>query len=259
MSRRAHLLITAVVLFGVWMASPSAEAGVAPESPTLAPSPHDIRKNRYISIDPRGANGTNPNTHHIRVTLDSTEVLGVDAGQVGSVWWANPHDIDNNDPPVHDCISLVGPDRPFTPPNWAGCPVLHLTGCAIIPTTTYKIVAVVDGQQSLLPLTAKTQLRPADNKWWGDAVGFFNGAFWTGPQGVTNFDDVRACLLTFQSPTGINATHTSVTDIHPNRPDLGGLSAHPNKIVSSDDIFQFIQGFRGHEYPGGDLAGCTNP
>ena len=76
---------------------------------------------------------------------------------------------------------------------------------------------------------------------------------------MTNFDDVRACLLTFQNPNGINATHVSVTDLHPNRPDLGGISVHPNLQVNIDDVFQFIGAFQGREYPGGDLAGFTDP
>ena len=84
-------------------------------------------------------------------------------------------------------------------------------------------------------------------------------ASWTAPQGVCNFDDVTASLKTFQAPTGINATHVSWTDIHPNRPDLGGLNVHPNRKVNIDDVFSFIQAFQGSEYPGGDLAGCTDP
>ena len=225
--------------------------------PILAPPPHNILKNRYISIDPRGANGTNPNAHHIKVTLDSTEVLGVDAGQIGSVWWATGPDA--------NCISILGPTQPASEPNWVACPILHLTGCSIIPTATYSIATVSGAGVESAPLVAVTQLKPADEKWWGDAVGFFTGPdgkppnAWTGPQGVTNFDDVNACLRTFINPAGINATHTSVTDIHPNRPDLGGTSVHPNKLVSIDDVFQFIQAFQGHQYPGGDLAGCTDP
>ena len=149
--------------------------------------------------------------------------------------------------------------RPAFPPNWSACPVVHLTGCPIIPTSTYDIVAVDGNDVFDPPLVAETQLRPEANKWWGDAVGAFNGAFWEDPQGVTNFDDVTASLRTLQTPAGIKATHTSVTDIHPNRPDLGGRSVHPNNLVSIDDVFSFIKVFQGEEYPGGELAGCTNP
>ena len=221
------------------------------EPPTLAPPPHDILKNRYISIDPRGASGDNPNAHHIRVTLDSTQVNGVDAGQVGTVWWANDPDA--------KCISILGPTQPASEPNWAGCPIVHLTGCSVIPTTTYSIATVSAAGDVSDTLVAETQLRPDADKWWGDSVGVFNGAFWSGPQGVCNFDDVNAALFTFKDSGAINATHVSVTDIHPNRPDLGGNSVHPNRLVSIDDVFQFIQAFQGAEYPGGNLAGCTDP
>ena len=102
-------------------------------------------------------------------------------------------------------------------------------------------------------------MRPTDNKWWGDGVGLFTGTEWTGPQGVTNFDDVNAALRTFIDPNAVNATHTSWTDIHPNRPDLGGNSVHPNKLVSIDDVFQFIQAFQGAEYPGPQIDLCTDP
>jgi len=230
-----------------------------PAPPILAPPPHDILKNRYISIDPRGEAGINNGLppYFIRVELVSTLVSGVDPVQIGSRWWANVPDA--------NCISIVGPTQPATPRNWDVCPTLHLMGCAIIPTSSYEIAAVIDGLQSAPPLAAETQLRPADDKWWADAVGHFTGSegtppnVWTGPQGVTNFEDVTACLKTFLDPNAINATHVSVMDIHPNRPDLGGLSVHPNKLVGGDDIFQFIQGFKGREYPGGDLAGCTDP
>ncbi|MCZ6654904.1 MAG: hypothetical protein O7D91_17990, partial [Planctomycetota bacterium] len=83
--------------------------------------------------------------------------------------------------------------------------------------------------------------------------------YWSGPQGVCNFDDVNASLKTFQNPNAMTATHVSWTDIHPNRPDLGGISVHPNKLVNTDDIFQFIQAFQGFQYPGFDLVSCTDP
>ena len=225
-------------------------------APIPAPPPHDIRKIRYISIDPRGEDGTNAGREFdIRVTITSTLVNGVTA--VGAQWWANLPDA--------NCISIVGPTRPPTAPNWDACPTLHLTGCPIIPTSSYDIVVVDGGIESDPLVGAATQLPPADNKWWGDAVGIFTGDagtppnIWTPPQGVTNFDDVNASLKTFIDPGAVNATHTSVTDIHPNRPDLGGNSVHPNRLVSIDDVFQFIQAFQGAEYPGAAIHLCPDP
>ena len=173
---------------------------------------------------------------------------------VGSSWWANAPDA--------ECIAVVGPTRPATPPNWDACPTLHLTGCPIIPTSTYDIVVVAGGTDSSPPLVAETQARPADSKWWGDAVGNFSGEkgnppnVWTAPQGVTNFDDVTASLKTFINPAAVNATHTSITDIHPNRPTLLPPANQINKLVNTDDIFNFIKAFQGDEYPGPEIELC---
>ena len=207
-------------------------------------------------LDPRGAGGLNTGkAFAIRVTLSGSLVNGVTV--VGSQWWANAPDA--------DCIAIVGPTRPVTPPNWDACPALHLAGCPIIPTSFYDIVVMNGIAVSDPPLAAATQALPADGKWWGDAVGNFTGDegpppnVWTPPQGVTNFDDVNASLKTFIDPGAANATHTSVTDIHPNRPDLGGNSVHPNRLVSIDDVFQFIQAFQGAEYPGAAIDLCPDP
>ncbi|MCH8148460.1 MAG: PKD domain-containing protein [Planctomycetes bacterium] len=213
--------------------------------PPEPPLPGDILKNRYISIDPRGAGGLNFGLDlDIRITLNFTDVNGVTAE--GSHWWANE--------PDEDCISIVGPTRPITPPNWDACPTLHLTGCPIIPTSTYDIV-VFDGDLESEPLEAQTQARPSP-KWHGDVVGFFDGETdsWTGPQGIVNIDDVVAAIKTFQDPGAFNATHVSVTDVHPN---LSG--AQINKTVNFDDVFVLVLGFQGFEYPGTEVELCPDP
>ena len=70
---------------------------------------------------------------------------------------------------------------------------------------------------------------------------------------------MTAVLKTFQDPNAVNATHVSITDMHPNRPDLGGNSVHPNKLVNIDDVSSLIKAFQGNEYPGFALNGCTDP
>ncbi|MCH8147885.1 MAG: right-handed parallel beta-helix repeat-containing protein [Planctomycetes bacterium] len=216
------------------------------ESPTLAPPPHDILKNRYISIDPRGTNGANVGWFlDIRLILSSTQVNGVTA--IGSEWWAQAPDA--------DCIAVVGPTRPVTPPNWDACPTLHLTGCPIIPTSSYDIVMIDDGEVSDPPLSVQTQAKPGV-KWYGDAVGFFDvdTNTWTAPQGTVNIDDAVAAIKTFQNPAAFNATHVSVTDVHPN---LSGTQI--NKVVNFDDVFVQILGFQGREYPGTQIELCPDP
>ena len=215
------------------------------DSPKLADPPHDILKNRYISIKPG-----NPalNIFDIRLTLVSTLVNGVTA--VGSQWWANS--------PGADCISIVTATRPASPPDWSACSTVHLAGCPIIPTSTYDIVAI-DGQTVSDPLSADTQAKPGV-KWHGDCVGFFTGTEWTAPNGQTNFDDAVAAIKTFQNPSATpgcgappcNATHVSVTDMEPN------LTPGPqiNAIVNIADVFSIILGFQGFEYPGPGLELC---
>ena len=75
----------------------------------------------------------------------------------------------------------------------------------------------------------------------------------------TNFDDVTAALKTFLDPTAVNATHVSVTDVHPNRPTLPPPGNQINKLVNVDDVFQFIQAFQGAAYPGPEIELCSDP
>jgi|GEM_PF-729686 len=215
-------------------------------SPISAGPPHDILKNRYISIDPRGVGGLNRGVpFDIRVTLSDTLVEGVTS--VGMPWWVGA--------PNSDCIAGVKSNPPSAPRNWDVCPALHLTGCPIIPTSTYEIVAVLGGLVSDPPYIAATQAKPGV-KWWGDCVGFFNGTDWTPPQGIVNIDDAVAAIRTFQDPGGVNATHVSVTDVHPNNPALGPLFGVPNQLVNIDDVFAIILGFQGNPYPGPDIDLC---
>ena len=221
-------------------------------SPILAPPPHNILKNRYLSIDPRGEDAVNVGVgFDIQIRLVATIVNGVTA--VGSHWWA--------DTPDAECISVVGRSQPASPPNWDPCPTLHLTGCSMIPTSTYDISVVVGGLVSDPPLSAATQAKPGV-KWHGDCVGFFTGTEWTGPNANTNIDDAVAAVKTFQNPSATpgcpappcNATHVSVTDMVPN---LNGMQI--NKIVNINDVFSIILGFQGQEYPGPQIELCLDP
>ena len=226
-------------------------------TPLKAAPPHDILKNRYISIDPRGAGAANVGKDFdIRLTLISTLVSGVPAGQIGSQWWANAPDA--------NCISIVGPTRPSMPPNWDACTTLHLTGCPIIPTSTYDILAIDGSAVSNPPLSMETQAKPGV-KWWGDCVGTFTGPMgvppnvWTAPNGTTNIDDAVAGIKTFQDPSAFNATHVSVTDLEPTRPDLPPPANQINRLVNINDVFVTILGFQGNEYPGPQIDLCPDP
>ena len=124
----------------------------------------------------------------------------------------------------------------------------------MIPTSTYAIAAIA--LEDVSPdMPASTQEKPGV-KWHGDAVGFFDGSTdtWTAPQGTVNIDDAVAAIKTFQNPEAFNATHVSVTDVHPN---LSGTQI--NKVVNFDDVFVQILGFQGNEYPGSQIELCPDP
>ena len=226
MARQATGFKAAVLAFTAY--------GVTTRAEVAAPTPavehyEEFLKNRYISIDPT-AGGTNlGKAFAIRVTL--TDSLQFEAAE-GMAWWVGE--------PDENCIAgLVdsGSTR-----NWDACPALHIGDCGIVPVSEYTVVSVDADGISPTSLVVLTIRLPADNKWWGDVVGGFTGVFWTVPQGVTGFDDVTAELKTFQDPSAVNATHVSVTDIHPRL---------VNRIVNIDDVFFSIKAFQGDVYPFG--------
>jgi len=228
---------------------------LCPLSPPLpAPPPHDILKNRYISVDALTPNSTSE--LHLRLTMTSTLVNGA---PVGGVYWAGQPDA--------NCISLVTPTKPAIVPDWTACPIVHLTGCPIIPTSTYEIHAVSDqGEVSDTALVASTQALPTGSKWWGDCVGSFDpvAEAWTDPDGLVSINDAVAAIKTFQNPSAVglgcgtppcNATHVSVTDIHP-AGFPGQPWGTPNQLVDINDVFAIILGFQGNEFPGPAIDQC---
>jgi len=220
----------------------------------FAAAPHNVLKNRYISIR---ALAQNPGltVFDIKATLTSTLVNGVTT--VGSDWWAGAPDA--------ACISIMSPTRPASPPDWTGCDTIHLTGCGIIPTSTYDI-SIVDVATESAALLARTQALPAGSKWFGDVIGTFDPVAdqWTAPNGIVAIDDAVAAIKTFQNPSLVgpgcgtppcNATHVSVTDIHPAGFPLQPWGT-PNQLVDINDVFAIILGFQGVEFPGPDLGSC---
>jgi len=223
-------------------------------APLPAAAPHDILKNRYVSIDALTPNPT-LSAFNIKATLTATLVNGVTA--IGSEWWAGQPDA--------ACISIMSPIRPAAPPDWTGCGTIHLTSCGFIPTSTYDIV-VVDGTTESGALSADTQALPGSNKWFGDVVGSFDPVAdqWSPPDSLVTINDAVAAIKTFQDPSRVgpgcgnppcNATHTSVTDVHPAGFPLQPWGL-PNKLVDINDVFTIILGFQGREFPGPQLQSC---
>ncbi|MCH8242939.1 MAG: hypothetical protein IH897_10055, partial [Planctomycetes bacterium] len=213
------------------------ESVCAPARPAW---PHDVKKNRYLSFVP--SNGTESVVAY-RVKLTASEYFG---GAVGTEWWVGV--------PVNGISSLVpiseaAPERPWPEQ------VIQVTGCEIVPVATYEIRGALTGGSVLsnFELVVQTIEKPGV-KFWGDTVGSFNGSYWTAPQGTVNIDDAVAAIKTFQNPAAFNATHVSVTDVHPN---LSGTQI--NKVVNFDDVFVQILGFQGNEYPGTQIELCPDP
>ena len=127
------------------------------------------------------------------------------------------------------------------------CPTVHLTGCPIVPTTTYAIAVEADGYLSADALF-DTQAKPGI-KWLGDVVGNFTGLqgippnVWTAPNGNVNIDDAVSAIKTFQDPNAVNAAHLTVADLHPT---LNGEQI--NLIVNFNDVLTAIQGFLGYTW-----------
>ena len=148
-------------------------------------------------------------------------------------------------------MSILRTVKPATPPNFTGCNVVHLGGCPIIPTTTYRIQAEVGGELSAGTLL-DTQAKPG-GKWFGDLVGRFTGPNgsppneWTAPNGVVNADDFLVGIFSFIDPSAINAVHLSVMDTHP------VLNGNQMTLACGiNNVFITIRGFQGYTY--GEVA-----
>ena len=150
-------------------------------------------------------------------------------------------------------MALLGPESAAGDLDWeaAGCQTLHVTGCAIEPTSVYLVAAVNDDVESPV-LLVPTALQPANGNFWGDIVGIFDGVEWTPPQGVLNIDDVFAVIKTFTggpvvAPVpGSPVAHVSVSDVEP-----GNI----NTVVNIADVFQLIRAFQTEAYPFGPADG----
>ncbi|MCH8149204.1 MAG: hypothetical protein IH987_14680, partial [Planctomycetes bacterium] len=176
-------------------------------------------------------------------------------GLVGSSWWVLPPVVTAPGkfpkPLVGPgaCIAGLGAEAAGAVIDWdaAGCQTLHVTGCAIEPTSEYEVHAVAGASIATGP-TVSTGLRPAGGRWWGDVVGVFNGMEWTPPQGTANIDDALVAINTFQggqvvAPTpGSTVAHLSVVDVAP-----GNI----NTVVNFADVQILIKAFQGEMYPYG--------
>ena len=217
--------------------------------PVLADPPNDRLKNRYISFKPNNAG----ESVKLRVALTASLPH---LGSIGDSWWVQAPIVtvpgQSPKPLVGpgECVALLGAAATAAELDWeaAGCETLHVSGCPIEPTSEYEVRAVIANAASSA-VFVPTTLKPGP-KWWGDAVGIFDGTQWTPAQGATNIDDAVAAVKTFQGgqvlppgpiPPG-NVGHLSWLDVVP-----GNI----NTVVNFDDVFMIVQAFQGSMYPFG--------
>jgi hypothetical protein len=201
-------------------ALPACSAEV-PITPTEAPSPDDVRKNRYVSFAL-----ANERSAAIQVEMTAS---GEFPGSTGLLGWVGEPDANN--------ISRVVAE-PYYGDSWP--PVVHLGDCAIIPVATYRLRATWDEVTFSYPLEVGTILKPGS--WhYGDVVGVGTGDLppflgFTPPNGAVNVSDVQALLLTIHSSSTPSAPTTWV--------DLHGLGdgIPPNLILNVSDLQRILWG-----------------
>lgn len=191
-------------------------------SPSAPPFPDGAPKNRYISFLPN--NGDFETAFQVEITAGP--------GTLGVLGWAGEPDAEGRS-------SMV--DQAFYTADWPD-PV-HVGGCEIVPVATYEVSGIILGFDEGNPdffspsLEVSTIPQPAP-KFWADSAGELLGSVWSGPNGVTNFQDVVAVLQTFSVES--TAPPKTWSDIHPQT---------PNRIVNIDDVFNTILAFQGATYP----------
>ena len=189
--------------------------------PLAAPSPHDTRKNRYISFNPNNPDASPA----FQVEMTSGP------GATGVVGWVNAP----SDPAgTGDWVSTV-----VDSPVYRAWPesVIHIADCEITPVATYEIRATTDGVSLSSAVEVATIELPG--AWFhGDIVGESTGTEYTPPQQVVNVSDVQAVLFCMQELE--IAPHMTWCDLH-------GLGAGtpPNYLANVSDLQLILRGQEG--------------
>jgi len=191
------------------------------DPPMAAPSPHDRRKNRYLSFVPN--NGTKP----IAFRVDKL------TAPVGTCW-VGPPDASGNS----RCLP-VPTFRAWTEP------VIHVGDCFVAPVNDYQIVGVgSDGTPNPNVLPVETiRLPTLNNKLWGDVAGSNNGSEWTPPNLFTNVNDILA-VVAYISNAAIKPTFQMV-----NVQAVSSADPCLNAFVNTADVFIVVKAAAGDAYP----------
>ncbi len=193
--------------------------------PLPAPVPHDVTKDRYLSLNP----STNPGQPiALRVTrMDSTTPWYVGCGL--------------QDAGVEGKLSVLVQTTEYC--VWTDS-VIHVRGCEIVPGNEYLIEVTADDVNFSTPLSIFTTPPPfTAGRQFGDLAGSFIGGTWLAPDGLVTANDIVSVVQKFQLLP--SAPHLS-------RVDTDGLV--PNGIIAGNDILREVIAFAGGEF--GD--GVTN-
>jgi len=196
-----------------------AEPCVVPQ-PSVAPAPHDLLKNRYISF--ALSSGGMP----AAIRVDKL------TAPTGTCWVAAPDG--------------TGESRCVAAPvfrAWTES-LVHVADCEIVPVASYEIRSTADNITFGAPLVANTIAEPILNlKKWGDVTGVNNGSEWTPPNLFTNVNDVLA-VLAFISNAAVKPEFQ--------RANLQAVSsADPclNAFINTADVFILVKAVAGDAYP----------
>jgi len=203
------------------------EVGYSASSPGVPPSPHNARKNRYISFDPN-------NTENVAFQVEMTASAEF-AGSVGILGWVG-------EPGINQVSRVVS--GPYFTETWPA--IVQVADCEIVPAATFAIRATLEGLLFSDPLEIGTILKPGA-LYYGDTVGQGTGDLpplpgYTPPNGVVNVSDVQAYILTVQGPSS-PSVHTTWVDLHGD-----GDGAPPNFVVNVSDLQRIKFGFQGQTY-----------
>ncbi len=124
-------------------------------------------------------------------------------------------------------------------------PIIHIRGCEIVPGNEYIIDASADTiiySRAVSFLTTVPEF--LSGRQYGDLVGSFIIAEWSGADGLVTANDIVAAVQKFQLLP--QAPHTAVIDTD------GKI---PNAIIASNDILRVVLGFAGSEF-GFDVTDC---
>lgn len=219
------------------------ECGAIVLEPLIA-EPGGVGKNRYFSFVPG-----NPGCRTaIRVYIELLpNGYGFEAFEGMVMWVDHPADV---------CESSGGVNPPCAPPgtfkgarltcdpvyqDWSSIGLMHVYDDEIVPSAgddlfstqaVYTIRAIHDGcgTSSAPYVIIMSQ--------WGDLTGGWDGASWTGPDGVVDLDDIDAVVAKFQDWSDA---------VSKTRADLAWDV--PDRVVNFTDIGRVVDAYNGLLYP----------